>query len=300
MPTRPLNACNTGWPGGWIHVPVGATVPPGFRRGRYDAPPGANRGCYPSVGGFTAQEATGGALGAAIAAGRTQAAALEVQRRQEEYRRLLRTPLGTSVEANNAFALRFVEDVCRPFVCYYFGPTWQEAQSKGVRAGRGPIEDVARQGATLAPLDITAVRVALGREPTGSELIAACGDERNLIRPGRFRTRSGQWATVRATRPGGAAVVTPLPPGVVLKSGAAPTPGPAGPAPGLPDPFAPGTPVFACRRLTRGGRREGYAGPYVPGMVNYWQGYQGGVFLTAAEADAACVQDVPELIGRQA
>ncbi len=56
------NACNTGWPGGFIYVPPGAAVPPGFVRTTIVGGFATNPKCYPARGGALLDVANDGSF----------------------------------------------------------------------------------------------------------------------------------------------------------------------------------------------------------------------------------------------
>lgn len=285
--SRPLNTCRTGWPGGYGHAAPGATLPEGeVRTGFRDGRP-TNPRCYPGTGGRRDVVSLGGNLAGAIHASRQESlAAAEEDRR----RALLLAPTvpGTSIEAQNAFALRFSDDVCTPFFCAFDNDSWSTSQNRNVIKGRGRLAELAAKGLRVVPLDITALRQKVGREPTSTELVVACGDAAFYIQARKSLKRTGSWmgampgetALEQATR-----IARPR---LQLRPGAAPALaqaiGPA-PAPGTAPPLP--TVVYAAHPCGSWGATGGYTGPYIPNMEAYWEGRGGIVSGDKALVDAA-------------
>jgi len=231
VPRTFANACNTEWPGGYLYFKPGATLPLKFVRTAFVDRFPTNRRCYPQTGGGAVREPSGGTLGGAISFARNEAQRLSLESQREALRAAPRV-IGTSLEAQNAFALRFGEDVCEPFFCAFDGESWGQSSNRSVLKGRGRFAEFASKGFRMVPLDITAIRAKVGREPTGTELIGACGTDEFYVQSDRVRRRSGSWTTTprtaleQATQGRG-------PRRIVLKSGSAPLPAAPG-APGGP------------------------------------------------------------------
>lgn len=295
VPRTWANACNTGWPGGYIFVKRGQAVPEGFvRTGFTEAIPGVrggfptNRHCYPQTGRGGVGEPPGGSLAAAINFARTEALRLTQEAQRDALRAAPRIG-GTTISEQNAFALRYAEDVCTPYFCAFDGDSWATSGNRSVLKGRGRLEEFNRKGFRLVPLDMLRVREKLGVEPTPAQLLGACGSEEFQIQSSKLRFNRGEWlskgrtALEQATQPRGAKRLA-------LRDGAAPRPAePGQPRELSPSGFEVGSRVFAGKPANALGAAQYYDGPYILGMDGYWSSRGGGVFATAAEAHAKCV-----------
>lgn len=283
---RELNACSTGWPGGSIHVPPGAPVPPGFVRTGAAYGLRGNPRCYP--GTFFPEVATpaGGSLVGAVNLARNEAQRLALETRIAEVKASARAA-GTSIEAKAAFALRYSDDLCTPYFCHRAPHRPGDLPGWSVVKGRDKLAELVAKGREIVPLDNAALRVKLGREPTPAEQVGACEQGDFRIEPERLRGIKGAWTRAR-TALEQATGQRPAAPRVTLKAGSAPGPTAPGALPlepvGL---FPAGTHVYGGAPRFPYGAPQFYDGPYIPGMEAYWIRWRGGIFLTLAEAQAA-------------
>jgi len=285
VPHRNLNACRVDWPGGYSYVPSGVALPDRVvRTGFQDGRP-TNPRCFPSTGGGRVEVGAFATLAGAIHAARQEA----LRGTEEDRRRALQLApavRGTSVEAQLAFALRFSDDVCVPFFCAYDGDSWGASQNRSVLKGRGRLAEFGSKGFHVVPLDITAVRAQVGREPTGTELLGACGVDKNYIQSRRFQRPRGEWITGGRTALEQATGAPRRPRRVVFGGGTVATTTLA-PAPAVPPPPPPGSAIwYGAHPCGSWGGRARYTGPYTAGAFGHFTG-RGGVFSQDAAAVAA-------------
>jgi len=287
IPRKNLNACNTGWPGGFIHVPRGQEPREGFVRTSFAGGFATNRRCYPSSGGGPVREPPGGTLLAGISFARNEAQRLALETQKETLRNAPRLS-GVTIEQQNAFALRFAEDLCEPWTCDYGGRGREAGEFAGTSKGRIQIQRAISLGFRSVPLDHAALAVKLGREPTPGDRAAACRSGEFLIQ-GRARgPRGGTWQGATDTRGRERTPRQVAGPRLTLLPGAAALPTVGGVAvTGTADPFA-GATVYACRYIPGTTTRAFYEGPYIPGMESYWIGAGGAIGTDKASTYAQC------------
>jgi hypothetical protein len=121
LPSKEINACFTGWPGGYLHFDVGVELPKGWVRTRLVGGYPTNRRCFPPRPDELEKAAGGGDLFTAVRDARTVAAKQQAQaalaQRKLAYQQYCAQPL-----PGDALSLRMVDAGCGkkpgPWACF--------------------------------------------------------------------------------------------------------------------------------------------------------------------------------------